>query len=58
MSNVLFTLMLVLTGFVIAFLGVIVSIHSQHYVIGLLLLFGGVMTMHAGLPSYHHKRYW
>tara|TARA_R100000664_G_scaffold26090_1_gene36193 strand:- start:263 stop:439 length:177 start_codon:yes stop_codon:yes gene_type:complete len=58
MNNVLFTLMLVLTGFVIAFLGVIVSLHSQHYVIGLVLLFGGVATMHAGLPSNHHKRYW
>ena len=52
MSNVLFTLMLVLTGFVIAFLGE--WLHSQHYVIGLVLLFGGVATVHAGFPSNHH----
>jgi len=45
-------LLIVLTGFVLAMLGVIVFIHGQHYEIGVLISFGGVMAMFGGLPYY------
>jgi len=33
-------------------LGLITAIHSDHFVLGVLLLFGGVWAMHEGVPSY------
>ena len=45
-------LMMVLVGFILALLGVIVFIHGQHYEIGLLICFAGVVSMFQGLPSY------
>jgi hypothetical protein len=44
-------LLMVLTGFVLAMLGVIVFIHGQHYEIGILISFAGVMSMFGGLPD-------
>ena len=35
-------MMMTLTGLILAMLGVITAIHSDHQVIGILLLFGGV----------------
>ena len=47
---VLINLMFVLCGFILSMLGVITFIHSEHMVIALLLLFGGVMITFQGLP--------
>ena len=44
-------MMMTLTGLVLGMLGIITALHSEHFVLGVLLLFGGVMCMHAGLPS-------
>ena len=52
MAEVLFRLTMVLVGFLLAFLSVITIIHSQHYVVAILLLFGGVTIMFGGLPNH------
>ena len=44
-------LLMVLTGFVLAMLGVIVFIHGEHYEVGILISFAGVMSMFGGLPN-------
>ena len=44
-------LMMLLTGFILVFLGFITATHSDHQVLGILLSFGGVMTMFGGLPN-------
>ena len=41
-----------LTGLILAMLGVITAIHSDHQVLGIFLLFGGVMCMNEGLPKH------
>jgi len=48
--EIFFRLTMVLVGFLLAFLSVITIIHSQHYVVAILLLFGGVLIMFEGLP--------
>ena len=45
-------MMMTLTGLILGMLGMITAIHSNHFVLGVLLLFGGVWAMHEGLPSY------
>ena len=45
-------LLMVLTGLIIAQLGIITFINSSHYIIGVLLLFGGVMSVLEGLPKH------
>ena len=45
-------LLMVLVGFVLAMLGVIVFIHGQHYEVGILISFGGIVSMFGGLPHY------
>jgi len=45
-------MMMTLTGLILAMLGIITAVHSDHQVLGVLLLFGGVMCMHEGLPKY------
>ena len=45
-------LMMTLTGFILAMLGVITFIHSDHNILGILILFSGVMSVFAGLPDY------
>ena len=45
-------LLMVLTGFVLAMLGVIVFVHSgDHKILGILISFAGVMSMFGGLPD-------
>ena len=44
-------LLMVLTGFVLAMLGVIVFIHGEHYEVGILISFAGVVSMFGGLPD-------
>ena len=44
-------LMMVLVGFIIAMLGVISAIHSEHHMLGLMISFAGVVSMFGGLPD-------
>ena len=48
--EIMFRLTMVLVGFLLAFLSLITIIHSSHYVVGILLMFGGVTIMFGGLP--------
>ena len=50
-AEIIARLLMVLTGFVLAMLGVIVFIHGEHYEIGILISFAGVMSMFGGLPD-------
>ena len=45
MGNLIGRLLMVLTGFVLALLGVIVFIHGQHYEVGILISFAGIVTI-------------
>ena len=44
-------LMMILVGFIIAMLGVITAIHSEHHMVGLMISFAGVVSMCGGLPD-------
>ena len=44
-------LMMILVGFIIAMLGIITAIHSEHHMLGLMISFGGVMSLFMGLPD-------
>jgi hypothetical protein len=50
-AEIIARLLMVLTGFVLAMLGVIVFIHGEHYEVGILISFAGVMSMFGGLPD-------
>ena len=45
-------LTMVLVGFLLAFLSLITLIHSSHYAVAVLLMFGGVTIMFGGLPNH------
>ena len=42
-------MMMTLTGLILAMLGIITAIHSDHYVLGVLLLFFGVWSVSEGV---------
>ena len=44
-------LIMILVGFIIAMLGVITAIHSEHHMLGLMISFAGVVSMFGGLPD-------
>ena len=44
-------LLMVLTGFVLAMLGIITFVHSDHNILGILISFAGVVSMFGGLPD-------
>ena len=44
-------LMMILVGFIIAMLGVITAIHSEHHMLGLMISFAAVVSMFGGLPD-------
>jgi len=44
-------LMMILVGFIIAMLGVITAIGSEHHMLGLMISFAGVVSMMMGLPD-------
>ena len=44
-------LMMILVGFIIAMLGIITAIHSEHHMLGLMISFAGVVSMFGGLPD-------
>jgi len=49
-------LLMVLVGFVLAMLGVITFLHSgEHYTLGILITFSGVLSMFNGLPRWDHE---
>ena len=52
MSEMIARLLMVLTGFVLAMLGVITFMHGQHYEVGILISFAGVVSIFGGLPTY------
>jgi len=45
----------ILGGFILLMLGVIVGVHSIHMTVGLLMMFGGLVSMLYFLP--HYKEY-
>ena len=51
MSEMIARLLMVLTGFVLAMLGVITFVHSDHNILGILISFAGVMSVFGGLPD-------
>ena len=51
MSEMIARLIMVLTGFVLAMLGIITFVHSDHNTLGILISFAGVMSMFGGLPD-------
>jgi ABC-type uncharacterized transport system permease subunit len=52
MSEMIARLLMVLTGFVLAMLGVITFVHSgEHQILGILITFAGVVSMFGGLPD-------
>jgi len=44
-------LLMVLIGFAVAMLGLIYGIHSQDIYLGILIMVGGIASMHMGLPQ-------
>jgi heme/copper-type cytochrome/quinol oxidase subunit 3 len=47
----------ILGGFILLMLGVIVGIHSVHMTVGLLMMFGGLVSMLYYLPHYKENRH-
>jgi len=45
----------ILTGFILLMLGLILGVHSEHTVLGVLVMFAGVVSMINFLP--HYKEY-
>ena len=51
-ADILFRILMILTGFILAMLGAITFIHAgDHKVLGLLIIFAGVMSMFSALPD-------
>tara|TARA_R110000824_G_scaffold19709_1_gene75752 strand:- start:324 stop:509 length:186 start_codon:yes stop_codon:yes gene_type:complete len=51
-GEVIARLLMLLIGFIIVMIGFITFIHSaDHRVLGILIVFGGVMSMFLGLPD-------
>ena len=51
-AEIITRLMMILTGFILAMLGVIVFIHGEHYEVGILISFAGICSIFGGLPTY------
>ena len=51
MSELIARLLMVLIGFAVAMLGLIYAIHSQDIYLGILIMVGGIASMHVGLPQ-------
>ena len=51
-TEVIARLLMVLVGFIIVMIGFITFIHSaDHRILGILIVFGGFMSMFLGLPD-------
>ena len=44
-------LLMILVGFIIAMLGIITAVHSEYHMLGLMISFGGMMSMFVGLTD-------
>ena len=51
MAEIISRLLSVLVGFAVAMLGLIYAIHSQDIYLGILIMVGGIASMHMGLPQ-------
>ena len=51
MAEINARLLAVLVGFAVAMLGLIYAIHSQDIYLGILIMVGGIASMHMGLPQ-------
>ena len=49
------TLLGILGGFILIMLGLILGIHSEHTVVGVLIMFAGLVSMLNFLPHYNNK---
>ena len=49
------TLLGILGGFILLMLGLILGVHSEHTVVGVLIMFAGLISMLNFLP--HYKEY-
>ena len=54
-SELIGRLLMTLVGFVLAMLGVITFIHSEHQTLGILISFSGVLSMFNGLPRWDNE---
>ena len=51
-ADILFRILMILTGFILAMLGAITFLHSgNHQVLGILISFAGFISMFGGLPQ-------
>ena len=51
MAEIIARLLAVLVGFAVAMLGLIYAIHSQDIYLGILIMVGGIASMHMVLPQ-------
>ena len=51
MAETIARLLMVLIGFAVAMLGLIYAIHTQDIYLGILIMVGGIASMHMGLPQ-------
>jgi hypothetical protein len=52
-AEIIARLLMVLTGFALAMLGVITFVHGgEHQMLGILISFAGVVSMFGGLPNH------
>jgi|TARA_R110002110_G_scaffold261028_1_gene476830 uncharacterized membrane protein YfcA len=49
------TLLGILGGFILIMLGLILGIHSEHTVVGVLIMFAGLVSMLNFLPHYNNE---
>ena len=49
------TLLGMLGGFILIMLGLILGIHSEHTVVGVLIMFAGLVSMLNFLPHYNNE---
>jgi hypothetical protein len=51
MAETIARLLAVLIGFAVAMLGIIYAVHTQDVYLGILIMVGGIASMHMGLPQ-------
>lgn len=54
--DIIMRIMMTLTGLILGMLGMITAIHSDHYLLGILISFAGLLTMLSGLPDNQRNR--
>ena len=46
----------ILTGFILMMLGLILGVHSEHTIVGILVMFAGLISMLNFLPHYNEYK--